>query len=88
VIEAALEYGKALEVNGSYWRLDMNDLHAKKAIDAGVKVIISTDAHSTDQLKFMRYGVGTARRGWVRKKDVLNALPYKELRERLKEMRK
>ncbi|MEW6143720.1 MAG: DNA polymerase/3'-5' exonuclease PolX [Thermodesulfobacteriota bacterium] len=88
VIEAALEYGKALEVNGSYWRLDMNDLHAKKAIDAGVKVIISTDAHSTDQLKFMRYGVGTARRGWVEKKDVLNALSYKELMERLRKMRK
>lgn len=88
VIEAALEYGKALEVNGSYWRLDMNDLHARKAVDAGVKVIISTDAHSTDQLPFMRYGVGTARRGWVEKKDVLNALPYKELKERLKEMRK
>ncbi len=88
VIEAALEYGKALEVNGSYWRLDMNDLHARKAVDAGVKVIISTDAHSTDQLPFMRYGVGTARRGWVQKKDVLNALPYKELKERLKEIRK
>lgn len=88
VIEAALEYGKALEVNGSYWRLDMNDLHSRKAVDAGVKVIISTDAHSTDQLPFMRYGVGTARRGWVQKKDVLNALPYKELKERLKGMRK
>jgi DNA polymerase (family 10) len=88
VIEAALEYGKALEVNGSYWRLDLNDLHAKKAIDAGVKVIISTDAHSMDQLLFMRYGVGTARRGWVRKKDVLNALPYKELKEKLNAMRK
>lgn len=87
VIEAAIEYGKALEVNGSYWRLDLNDLHARKAVDAGVKVIISTDAHSTDQLPFMRYGVGTARRGWVRKKDVLNALPYKELMERLREMR-
>jgi len=88
VIEAALEYGKALEVNGSYWRLDLNDINARKAVDAGVKVIISTDAHSTDQLLFMRYGVGTARRGWVRKKDVLNALPYKELKEKLKEMRK
>ena len=88
VIEAALEYGKALEVNGSYPRLDLNDLNARKAVDAGVKIIISTDAHSTDQLLFMKYGVGTARRGWVRKKDVLNALPYKELMERLKEMRR
>lgn len=88
VIEAALEYGKALEVNGSYPRLDLNDINARKAVDAGVKIIISTDAHSTDQLLFMKYGVGTARRGWVRKKDVLNALPYKELMERLKEMRR
>lgn len=88
VIEAALEYGKALEVNGSYPRLDLNDLHARKAIDAGVKIIISTDAHSTDQLLFMKYGVGTARRGWVQKKDVLNALPYKELMERLEKMRR
>ena len=88
VIEAALEYGKALEVNGSYPRLDLNDLNARKAVDAGVKIIISTDAHSTDQLLFMKYGVGTARRGWVRKKDVLNALPYKEMKERLGEMRK
>ncbi len=68
VIEAALEYGKALEVNGSYPRLDLNDLNARKAVDAGVKIIISTDAHSTDQLLFMKYGVGTARRGWVRRK--------------------
>lgn len=88
VIEAALEYGKALEVNGSYWRLDLNDINTRKAIDAGVKVIISTDAHSTEQLLFMRYGVGTARRGWVRKKDVLNALPYEELKEKLNAMRK
>ncbi len=88
VIEAALEFGKALEVNGSYPRLDLNDINARKAVDAGVKIIISTDAHSTDQLLFMRYGVGTARRGWVRKKDVLNALPFKELMERLREMRR
>lgn len=84
VIGAAAEYGKALEVNGSHPRLDLNDLHVRKAVDAGVKIIISTDAHSTAQLLFMRYGVGTARRGWVEKKDVLNALPFGELYEWLK----
>jgi len=84
VIEAAAAHGKALEVNGSYPRLDLNDLHVRKAVDAGVKIIISTDAHSTAQLLFMRYGVGTARRGWARKKDVLNALPFWELYEWLK----
>ncbi len=88
VIEAALEYGTALEVNGSYPRLDLNDLHVRKAVDAGVKIIISTDAHSTDQLLFMKYGIGTARRGWVEKKDVLNALPFGELQEWLKKKRK
>jgi len=87
VIEAAAEYGKALEVNGSYPRLDLNDLHVRKAVDAGVKIIISTDAHSTAQLLFMRYGVGTARRGWVQKKDVLNALSFGELHEWLKSVR-
>lgn len=87
VIEAAAEYGKALEVNGSYPRLDLNDLHVRKAVDAGVKIIISTDAHSTAQLLFMRYGVGTARRGWVQKKDVLNVLPFGELHEWLKSVR-
>lgn len=87
VIEAAAEYGKALEVNGSYPRLDLNDLHVRKAVDAGVRIIISTDAHSTAQLLFMRYGVGTARRGWVQKKDVLNALPFGELHEWLKSVR-
>lgn len=84
VIEAAAGHGKALEVNGSYPRLDLNDLHVRKAVDAGVKIIISTDAHSTAQLLFMRYGVGTARRGWVEKRDVLNALPFGELYEWLK----
>jgi DNA polymerase (family 10) len=87
VIEAAAEYGKALEVNGSYPRLDLSDLHVRKAVDAGVKIIISTDAHSTAQLLFMRYGVGTARRGWVQKKDVLNALSFGELHEWLKSVR-
>ncbi|MGE3523562.1 MAG: hypothetical protein AB7I96_11900, partial [Candidatus Dadabacteria bacterium] len=76
-----------LEVNGSYPRLDLNDLHVRKAVDAGVKIIISTDAHSTTQLLFMGYGVGTARRGWVQKKDVLNALPFGELREWLKSVK-
>lgn len=88
VIEAALEHGTALEVNGSYPRLDLNDLHARKAVDAGVKIIISTDAHSRDQLMFMRYGVGTARRGWVEKKDVLNALPFAKLNEWLQSKKK
>lgn len=81
VIEAALEHGKALEVNGSYRRLDLKDLHVRKALEAGVKIIISTDAHHPDQLLQMKLGVATARRGWVEKKSVLNTLSTKELLE-------
>ena len=84
VIETALKHDKALEVNSSYMRLDLKDLHVKKAVEAGVKIIISTDAHRPEQLLQMRYGVGTARRGWVQKKDVLNALSYDDLNEWLK----
>ncbi len=81
VIETALKHDKALEVNSSYLRLDLKDLHVKKAVEAGVKIIISTDAHRPEQLMQMRYGVGTARRGWVQKKDVLNALNFDDLNQ-------
>ena len=84
LIEAALKHDKALEVNSSYQRLDLKDLHVKKAVEAGVKIIISTDAHRPEGLLQMRYGIGTARRGWVQKKDVLNALEFDELNEWLK----
>lgn len=81
LIESALIHNKALEVNSSYLRLDLKDLHVKKAVEAGVKIIISTDAHRPQGLLQMRYGIGTARRGWVQKKDVLNALEFDELSE-------
>lgn len=84
LIEAALKHDKALEVNSSYQRLDLKDLHVKKAVEAGVKIIISTDAHRPEGLLQMRYGIGTARRGWVQKDDVLNALEFDELNEWLK----
>lgn len=78
LIEAAKKHSKALEINGSPQRLDLKDLHVKKAIDKGVKLIISTDSHSVDHLPFMKFGVGTARRGWVRKSDVINTYSLKK----------
>jgi len=84
VIETALKYDKALELNSSYQRLDLKDLHVRKAAQAGVKIIISTDAHRPEQLLQMRFGIGTAKRGWVEKKDVLNALEFEELNQWLK----
>jgi DNA polymerase (family 10) len=79
VIKTAKAYSKAIEVNASYFRLDLNDINARKAVDSRVKIVISTDAHHPDQLYTMRLGVGTARRGWVEKKDVINSLGFNQL---------
>jgi len=69
----------ALEVDSIPDRLDLNGQQARKAIEAGVKLAIDTDAHEAEGLKFIGLGVATARRGWAEKKDVINAMPFKEL---------
>lgn len=79
VIETAGSHGKALEINSSYKRLDLKDTHARKAVEAGVKIIVSTDAHRTQHLERIIFGVGTARRGWVKKTDVVNTYGLSEL---------
>jgi DNA polymerase (family 10) len=79
IIKTAREYGKALEINSHYLRLDLNDINVRKAIEKGIKIVISTDSHFTDQLSMMRLGVATARRGWAEKKDVLNTMRLSEL---------
>jgi DNA polymerase (family 10) len=84
VLREAAKYGVAMEVNANPLRLDLNDLHIKMAKDYGVSFVINTDAHVTSQYDFMVYGVSVARRGWVEKKDVLNALDYEQLMRRLK----
>lgn len=84
VFAAAKEHGVILELNGNPERLDLCDRHVKLARDRGMKVIISTDAHSPDHFRLMRYGVVTARRGWLRKEDVLNTLPPEKLLESLR----
>ena len=79
VFAAAKEHGVILELNGNPERLDLSDRHVKLARDRGMKLIISTDAHSPEHFKLMRYGVETARRGWLSKEDVLNTLPPEKL---------
>ncbi|UCF42278.1 MAG: DNA polymerase/3'-5' exonuclease PolX, partial [Planctomycetota bacterium] len=74
VVKNAAETGTALEVNANPWRLDLKDTHCKMAIEAGVKLAIGTDAHSTEGLGLMGFGVATAARGWASKADVLNTL--------------
>lgn len=84
VLKAAAETGTAMEINAYPLRLDLNDIYIRKAKEMGVPVAVNTDAHVTYQFDFMTYGIGTARRGWVEKKDVLNALGYNVLIKRLK----
>lgn len=77
--EVALETGTALEVNGLPDRLDLRDEHVKAAIEAGVPIVASTDAHSVRGLSNMRLAVATARRGWAQPANVVNTRPLSEL---------
>ena len=79
VLQAAKVAGVAVEINASPSRLDLNDLHARRAKDLGIPITISTDAHAMPQLDFMRYGVAVARRAWLTPGDVLNTLPDRDL---------
>jgi DNA polymerase (family 10) len=79
VMEAALERGCFLEINAQPERLDLNDVHSKMAKEMGLKLSISTDAHSRAELAFMSYGVYQARRGWLEAGDVLNTRSWTEL---------
>jgi DNA polymerase (family X) len=65
-----------LEINGNPNRRDLSDRHARLAVDAGVKVLLNTDAHGVDTLDNMAYAVATARRAWLTKADVANTLPW------------
>jgi DNA polymerase (family 10) len=79
VFRAAAKYDKALEINTMPNRLDLKDIHVYRARELGVKLIMGTDAHSTAQLGFMRFGIGVARRGWCQPKDILNTRPLEQI---------
>jgi DNA polymerase (family 10) len=82
VIDGAARHGKALELNAYFDRLDLDELHLKKAKQKGVKITIGTDTHFAEGLAMMRFGVGVARRAWLEKDDVLNCLSAAELLSR------
>ncbi|WP_367343488.1 DNA polymerase/3'-5' exonuclease PolX [Methanomethylovorans sp.] len=79
VMDTALEFGKILEINSSPQRLDLNDKYAMMAMKMGIKLAINTDAHSPGQFANIRYGVGTARRAWIKPADVVNTFDLKKL---------
>jgi len=84
VISAARDLGCCLEINAEPDRLDLNDVHAHAAKEMGVKLAISTDAHSVNGFGSMRFGIDQARRGWLTAADVLNTRPLPQLRQLLK----
>jgi len=79
VLQTAKKHNVAMEVNSHPRRLDLTDIYCKRAKELGVNIVISTDAHSTHELKLMKYGVITARRGWLEAKNVLNTMPLAKL---------
>jgi DNA polymerase (family 10) len=81
VMDEAREKGVLLEVNGFSDRLDLNDLDCRRAKDRGLMVSMGSDAHGLEHLDNMSLAVGTARRGWLEKEDVLNAQPLARVRE-------
>jgi DNA polymerase (family 10) len=88
VIRAAKAGGTALEIDAQPQRLDLDDVHCRLARDAGVLLTISSDAHSTADLQWIRYGVDQARRGWIGRSDVLNTRPLREVLAWLAQRRK
>jgi DNA polymerase (family X) len=78
ILDACAKHGVAMECNSYPDRLDLKDTYLRMCKERGVKVVISTDAHNTAHLQFIRHGVTMARRGWLEKKDVINTLPTEE----------
>ncbi len=74
IIEMAATTGTALEINAHFQRLDLSDVHARAAQEGGAKLVINSDAHRPEHLDLLRYGIATARRGWVEKDTVLNTM--------------
>lgn len=83
IVKAAVRTHTLLEINASWQRLDLKDLHARQALAGGAMLVIDTDAHHTDQLLQMRLGVTTARRAGARKKDIANTLTLAALKKRI-----
>ncbi|MBI1368078.1 MAG: DNA polymerase/3'-5' exonuclease PolX [Planctomycetes bacterium] len=81
LIKAAADTGTALEINAHHYRLDLRDVHARAAIEAGVKLAIDCDAHGPADLDELRYGILTAQRAWVTADDVVNCMTAAALKK-------
>jgi DNA polymerase (family 10) len=80
VFAAAARTGTMLEINANPDRRDLSETHAREAVRAGVSIVIDSDAHRPATLQNMRWGILTARRGWLTKADVVNTRPWAQLK--------
>lgn len=85
ILQAAAKSGVAMEISASPWRLDLDDMHARRAKELGVLLTINTDAHSEEDYDLLHYGVAIARRAGVTKNDVINTWPTDKLLKWLKQ---
>jgi DNA polymerase (family 10) len=83
VAAAAARTGTMIEINANPNRRDLSDRHARLAADAGVRIVVNTDAHGIDTLENMAYGIATARRAWLTAADIANTLPWAEFKKLL-----
>ncbi len=83
VIDAASDYGKAIEINSHPYRLDLDWRMVKYAKEKGVKIFINPDAHNTDGLADVRFGIGIARKGWLEPGDVVNTMSLRDIEKYL-----
>ena len=87
IIRHARDRGCFLELNANPVRLDMHETHCRAAMEAGVPVVINTDAHRTEDFELMSFGISQARRGWLENKHVINTCSLKTLRKKLSSVR-
>ncbi len=84
VLQVCAETGTVVEINANPARLDLKDAHARRAVELGCKIAISSDAHETTGMEIMEYGMATARRGWIEANDVINTRSASEMLSFLK----
>lgn len=83
-LKTARDTNTALELNSFPQRLDLNDYACRRAKEMGIKIAIDTDSHSTEHLSLIKFGISTARRGWITKEDVINTLAPEQLLKQIK----
>ena len=84
LLETAKKTKTVMEIDSFPDRLDLKDEYVRKAVEIGVKLAIDTDAHTTAHLKFLRYGIAQARRGWATKSDIINTRSWEQMLKQLK----